>query len=481
MQAFSAARTRQEGLMARKPGDTSFLGHPAGLGWLAFSEFWERFSYYGMQALLVLYMTKYLLLPGHVDKVFAFPPFRAFVEGMYGPLSPQALASAIFGLYAGLVYLTPIAGGLLADRLIGRTNAVAIGALLMAIGHFLMAFEVSFLLALLCLLVGVGCFKGNIASQVGELYGPNDHRRADAFQVFLMSVQIAVIISPLVCGTLGEKVGWHWGFGAAGVGMLIGLVTYLSGRYALPPEPKRGERSAETRAKLQQTDIVRFAVLIALLPVLAVSIVGNQEIFNAYLVWAGDNYQLVFFGETMPLTWFLSFDAAFSAATIIASVAFWRWWAKKWTEPDEISKITIGVIISSLAPLTLAGASAVVMATHQKVGLVWAVGFHLINDLGFANVLPVGIALYSRAAPKGWAGIVIGVYYTHLFMGNMFVGWLGGKLQQMPATTFWLMHVGLMLGSAAILLVVRLSAGRILAPSYEHVADEDVAEAEVVA
>lgn len=467
--------------MARKLSNTAFLGHPSGLGWLAFSEFWERFSYYGMQALLMLYMTKYLLLPGHVDKVFAFAPFRAFIEGMYGPLSPQALASAIFGLYAGLVYLTPIAGGLLADRIIGRTNAVATGALLMAIGHFLMAFEVSFLLALLCLLIGVGCFKGNIASQVGELYGPDDPRRADAFQVFLMSVQIAVIISPFVCGTLGEKVGWHWGFGAAGVGMLIGLATYLSGRYALPPEPKRDAAGATVaRPPLQRSDKVRIAVLVALLPVLAVSLVGNQEIFNAYIVWADSHYQLVFYGETMPLTWLLSFDAAFSAATIFASVAFWRWWSRKWTEPDEITKITIGVVISAFAPLMLAGASAIVASSHQKVGLGWAVGFHLINDLGFANVLPVGIALYSRAAPKGWAGIIIGIYYTHLFMGNMFVGWLGGFLEKIPATTFWLLHVGLMLGSAAILLVVRFSVGKILAPGYEHHAP-DVAEAEVAA
>ena len=186
------------------PADRAFIGHPKGLGYLILCEAWERFSYYGMQALLVLYMVQRLLLPGHVENVAGFGALRSFIEGMYGPLAVQPLASAIFGLYAGGVYLTPIAGGWLADRVLGRTTTITIGALLMTAGHFLMAFDVSFLLALLCLLLGVGCFKGNIASQVGELYGPDDLRRADAFQLFLLGVQIAVIASPLVCGTMGK-------------------------------------------------------------------------------------------------------------------------------------------------------------------------------------------------------------------------------------------------------------------------------------
>jgi POT family proton-dependent oligopeptide transporter len=149
--------------------DRAFLGHPKALGYLAFAEAWERFSFYGMQALLVLYMTKQLLLPGHVENVVGFPAFRAAIEGVYGPLSPQALGSAIFGLYAGLVYLTPILGGILADRVLGRTTTIVIGGVTMAVGHFLMAFDAPFLLALLCLVLGCGCFKGNIASQIGAL------------------------------------------------------------------------------------------------------------------------------------------------------------------------------------------------------------------------------------------------------------------------------------------------------------------------
>ncbi len=444
---------------------TTFLGHPPGLGWLAASEVWERFSYYGMQALLVLYMTQYLFTPAHIGKVWGFGPFRALIESAYGPLSPQALASAIFGLYAGLVYLTPLAGGWLADRVLGRTQTVTLGASLMALGHFLMAIEASLLPALLCLLLGVGCFKGNIAAQVGDLYGPDDSRRADGFMIYFLGIQLAVIVSPLVCGTLGQTVGWHWGFGAAGVGMVIGLITYLIGRPKLPPEPTRAQAAA-ARPKLTGKDWRVVAILVALLPVLALSLVSNQEIFNAYLIWAEKNFQLVFFGETMPITWMLSVDAFVSMALMVAAIAFWRWWSKRWTEPNEITKIVIGTSIAALAPLVLAAASWTVAQTGQPVSIVWAFAFHFLNDLGFSMVLPVGLALYSRAAPKGLGGIIIAVYYLHLFMGNMLVGYLGGLLEKMDAVSFWAMHAALMAVAAVALFVVRLAFGRMLAPEY---------------
>ena len=457
-----------DGHVPADPADRAFLGHPKGLGFLAVAEGFERFSYYGMQALLVLYMTKQLLLPGHVENVAGFWPFRAALEGVYGPLSPQALASNIFGLYAGLVYLTPLAGGFIADRWLGRTTSITIGALTMAAGHFLMAFDVSFLLALLCLLLGVGFFKGNIATQVGELYGPDDLRRADAFQIFLLAVNIAVIISPLVCGTLGQKVAWHWGFGAAGVGMVIGLLIYLSGRRWLPKE--KGRRRSDAAAAPERPPFVpgdwaKIIVLVLLLPLLVLSALGNQQIFNAYLVWGDANYNLAFYGHTMPVTWLISLDAFISTAMIAAAIIFWRWWGTKYREPNEITKLTIGALISALAPLALAAASYQAAATGQKVGLGWGLAFHFINDIGFANVFPVGIALFSRAAPRAVAGTMVGVYYLHLFACNMLVGWIGGFLEKMPAGNFWLIHAGLVGAGGVGLLIVRSFAGRILAPA----------------
>jgi POT family proton-dependent oligopeptide transporter len=328
-----------------------------------------------------------------------------------------------------------------------------------------MAFEASFLGALLCLLCGVGLFKGNIASQVGDLYKVDDPRRANAFQIFLLAVQIAVIASPLVCGTLGEIYGWDWGFGAAGVGMLIGLGVYLTGRPWLPPEPAR-VHGVEQNPPLQRRDWIKIALLVALLPVMAVSIVGNQEIGNAYPLWAESQIQLVFFGHTMPTTWLQSIDAIASTVTMLAVIAFWRWWETRWTEPDELMKMIIGIAISALGPLALAAASVIFAQTHHKAGIGWILAFEIFNDIGFANILPVGLALYSRAAPKGMTGLIIGVYYLHLFAGNLFVGWVGGLLDSMTAANFWLLHVAIMGASGVVLLLAWFAFGRILAPAY---------------
>ena len=197
--------------------DRAFIGHPKGLGYLAFVEGCERFSYYSMQTLLVLYMVNYLL-PERFDAVAGLGWLQ---DARYGGAEGQVLASAIFGEYTSLVYLTPILGGLLADRWLGRRVALIAGGVVMSLGHFLMAFEGAFLLALLTLIVGVGLFKGNIASQVGELYKEGDLRRAMAFQIFYIAINVSVIVAPLISGTLGEDVGWHYGFGCAGVVMVI--------------------------------------------------------------------------------------------------------------------------------------------------------------------------------------------------------------------------------------------------------------------
>ena len=452
---------------SRARHDRSFFGHPAGLGWLSFCELWERFSFYGMQALLVLYLTNYLFLPANIGRVAGIEALRGAIERVTGPTSPQQLASAVFGLYAGLVYLTPLFGGLLGDRLLGRTKTVVIGASLMALGHFLMAFEGSLLVALACLLVGVGCFKGNIAAQVGDLYAPGDTRRASAFQIFVLAVQIAVILAPIVCGTLGEKVAWHWGFGAAGVGMLIGLAVYLTGRRWLPPEPAldaAARKAAAPRAPMTRAEKARLALLVALLPVLMLSIVGNQQFGNAYPLWAQKNMDFVLLGWQVPVTWLQAVDALVSTATMLGSIAFWRWWSARRREPDELTKMGLGTLLAAGGPALLVIAATLIATTHEKVSLVWTLGYTIVNDLGFANVLPVGLALYSRAAPKRLEGLVIGVYYLHLFIGNTFVGWLAGFLETMPGREFWALHAALVACAGVLLLGCRLAFGKLLAP-----------------
>jgi len=448
--------------------DRAFLGHPRGLGYLSFAEAWERFSYYGMVTLLALYGAKHLFQPAHIGNIWGFAPFRTFLEGMYGPLSPLTMGGAIAGLYGGIVYLTPIAGGVIADRWIGRTRAVTTGAVLMAMGHFFMAFDQTFLIALACLLIGTGFFKGNIAAQVGDLYAPGDLRRADAFQIFMLGIQIAVIVSPIVCGFLGQKIAWHFGFGAAGVGMLIGLIVYLSGRKWLPPEPRPVEGGiVEPRPGLAPGEGTRILVLALLVPVLAFTAVGNQEIFAAYELWGDANYQLSFFGWTMPVTFLISLDAIVSTITMAGSVAFWRWWATRWTEPNEITKLTIGTFIAALGPLALAIASVQEAATGQKVSLAWGLAFHILNDIGFANIFPVGLALYSRASPKAIGSTMMAVYYINLFLAGLIVSKLATYLNVLSGFQFWGLHFVLVAGAGVVLLIFRSLAGRLLAPTVD--------------
>ncbi|MBL8646141.1 MAG: peptide MFS transporter [Sphingosinicella sp.] len=439
--------------------DRRFLGHPIGLGYLAFTEAWERFSFYGMQALLVLYMTKELLLPGHVENVALFKPFSALFGGIEG----QALASAIFGTYAASVYLTPILGGFLADRVLGKRRTVLLGAVTMAVGHFLMAFEAAFLFALLCLVLGSGMFKGNIASQVGALYGPTDLRRADAFQIFYLGINAGVIASPLIVGTLGETVGWHWGFGAAGVGMLIGLAIYLAGQKHLPREHFEPQGKAATAApKLEAGDWPAVIALVLLIPVLAVAIVPNNQIFNAYLVWGDQQFDLNFMGEKLPTTWLVTLDAIVSVSFLALVALFYRWYGKRWKEPDEITKIIIGSAFSVGGMLCLYMA-AETQGAGQKIGLAWPVAFHVINSIGFAHMLPVSLALFAKLAPKAINATVIGLYYLAFFSGNALVGWIGGFYETMRTTEFWLLHAGLAAGAGVVFVLFKLFMGRRLA------------------
>ena len=440
--------------------DRAFLGHPRGLGYLAFTEAWERFSFYGMQTLLVLYMVNELLLPGHVENIALFEQFRT----LYGGLDGQPLASAIFGTYAASVYLTPILGGFLADRVLGKRRTVLLGAIMMALGHFLMAFEVSFLFALLCLILGSGMFKGNIASQVGSLYKPDDLRRADAFQIFYLGINAGVIASPLIVGTLGETVGWHWGFGAAGVGMLIGLAIYLAGQKYLPKEhfdvPAQAKRAAAPR--LSRGDWTSLIALILLIPVLAVAIVPNNQIFNAYLVWGDQQFDLVWGGTKLPTTWLVTLDAIVSVSFLAGVALFYRWYGKHWREPDEIAKIIIGSAFSVGGMLCLFAAAAT-QGEGEKIGLFWPVLFHIVNSIGFAHMLPVSLALFAKIAPRALNATVIvlillvAIYHMHLGFQVIIEDYLHGPAGKLSLTINAIACIAL--AAASLVLVILIASG----------------------
>jgi POT family proton-dependent oligopeptide transporter len=305
-----------------------------------------------------------------------------------------------------------------------------------------MAFEPAFLLALFSLLLGVGAFKGNIASQVGALYGPTDLRRAMAFQIFYIAINVSVIAAPLVSGTLGQKVGWHWGFGCAGVVMVVGLIIYLSGRPFLPPDdrPTRAERQA--REKLGRDDWLCALYLVILIPVLAIALLTNQEIFNAYLVWGDQQFDLRFMEYNMPSSWLITLDAALSFSMLVAVAAFWKWWDTRRTEPDEIGKMIIGSIFTIAGGLCLFMA-AITQSEGGKIGLFWPFLFHLFNSIGFAHILPISLALFSKIAPRQINATVIGLYYLAFFLANYTVGQIGQLYSDPDVSTpiFWLIHV----------------------------------------
>ncbi|HEV7658903.1 MAG TPA: peptide MFS transporter [Allosphingosinicella sp.] len=490
--------------------DTAFLGHPKGLGYLGFTEACERFSYYSMQTLLVLYMVDYLLKPGQIETVFGLDWLRGW---HYPGLEGQPLSSAIFGDYTSLVYLMPILGGIIADRLTGRRIALIAGALMMALGHFLMAFEGAFLFALLCLIIGVGLFKGNIATQVGELYREDDLRRAMAFQIFYIFINVSVIAAPLISGTLGQKVGWHYGFGCAGVVMVLGLVIYLRSQKWLPADLSVAARPQGqliwrvaagsvgiaalalawlglsgflfsswpvgilsvvvlvsalylfmTRT-LSSGDKSRVLALFVLIPMLAISLLTNQEIFNAYLVWGDQQFNLTFMGTTLPSSWLITLDAILSFSMLVAVAGFWKWWSLKRTEPSEIDKIIIGSLFTIAGGLCLFMAAATQPA-GGKIGLFWPVMFHLLNSIGFAHVLPITLALFSKIAPKAITATVIGLYYLAFFAANKIVGQIGGLYSSLPTTTFWLIHVAsAVIGLVAFLLFRTFMGKRLAQPA----------------
>ncbi|HEY6049092.1 MAG TPA: peptide MFS transporter [Sphingomicrobium sp.] len=435
--------------------DRTFLGHPKGLGYLGFTEACERFSYYSMQTLLVLYMVNYLLAPERMNGVVGLNWLQTHV---YHGIAGQPLASAIFGTYTSLVYATPILGGIIADKWLGRHRTLILGGVLMAIGHFLMAIESAFIFALLFLLLGVGAFKGNIATQVGALYGPKDLRRAMAFQIFYIFINVSVIAAPLISGTLGQKVGWHYGFGCAGVVMVLGLIIYLSGRRYLPAEELASPAEEPAlREPLTRSDWLCVLYLIILIPVLAVSLLTNQEIFNAYLTWGDQHFDLTLLNNTS--SWLITVDATVSFTMLVAVAAFWKWWSLKHREPDEITKMIIGSVFTVGGGLCLFMA-ALTQPAGGKISLFWPMMFEVMNSIGFAHVLPISLALFSKIAPRQITATVIGLYYLSFFIANAVVGYVGGLYSSLPTTTFWLIHVASAAFGLVAFAVFKLALGK---------------------
>ena len=440
------------------PRVRTFFGEPKALGFLAFTEAWERFSYYGMTALLILYMSEALFTPGHVEHIAGFTAFRGGLEAVFGKMSTLALASQIFGLYTGLVYFTPVFGGLIADRLIGRRNAVMAGAILMSAGHIAMAFDASFLLALALLIVGCGLLKGNISAQVGGLYPQDDAAgRTRGFSIFSMGINVGAVAGPLACGLLAQFYGWHAGFGLAGVLMLIALATYLAGYRYLPESSTR--RAGPDAPPLTGADARVIAALVAVMAISIFQSIAYYQNANIGLVWINSSVDLDFFGFHIPVAWFNSINSFASIVSVPFLVALWRRQAARHREPTEMGKIAIGAWIAAAANLLLVAACLL----DTRAPVLVPVAYDVLLGIAFIYYWPTLLALVSRAAPPRIKSTMMGVVFMSLFISNTTIGWLGGFYEHMTPASFWALHAGIGAAGGILAMALKRPLERVLA------------------
>jgi POT family proton-dependent oligopeptide transporter len=436
----------------RKTSD--LFGHPRALTYLFATEMWERFSYYGMRALLVLYMVKYLLDPQHMNGVWGLSGFRYTLELVFGPLDLQQLASQIYGFYTGLVYLTPIMGGLLADRVLGQRRTVIIGASLMAIGHFMMASENLFLFALGFLILGNGAFKPNISTQVGHLYAPGDRRRDRAFSIFYVGINLGAFLAPLVCGTLGEELGWHYGFTAAGVGMTIGLIIYLLAGPALSPDALT--RRPSLHAPLDGAAWRSIgALLLLFLPVSLFWGIYEQQ-GNTIVLWASDFTNRHVLGFDIPVTWFQALNPFMIFAFTPFIVALWR--RQGAHEPSTVSKMAIGCFLAALANLLLVAAAS--LSGGGQASWLWLFAYFVFLTIGELYLSPTSLSLVTKVAPLHLLSMMMGVWLATSFAGGFLAGYLGTFWSSLSKPDFFLMLaiIAAIAGLAIALLIRPLRA-----------------------
>jgi proton-dependent oligopeptide transporter, POT family len=439
-------------IIAPAPEKTLF-GHPRGLTFLFGTEMWERFSYYGMRALLVLYLTKYLLLPGHVEQVLFYPQVKSFFEMMAGPLDAQQLSSLIYGTYTGLIYLTPLLGGWLADNVIGQRATAMIGIIMMAFGHFMMASEALLFPALLVLIFGGGLFKTNTTAQVGMLYDEGDSRRDRAYSIFYVGVNLGAFIAPLIAGTLGEEVGWNYGFGSAGVGMLIALGVYLWGWKELPKEGLR-ERKMVERKPLSRAEWKSVGALILLVIPMTLWWACYEQQGNIIALFADANTdrRLVpgLINWQIPVTWFQAFNPFMIFAFTPFLISLWTRQAADLREPNSMYKIAYGCVLLALSFVLIAYASW--YGGAGRINWLWLFFFFVLITIGEVYLSPISQSLYSKVAPVRLASLMMAINYFPNFLGGGFLqGWLGTLWERMSHPVFFLLMAAIGLLSGAII------------------------------
>jgi len=405
----------------------TWFGQPKGLTILFLTEMWEKFSFFGMRALQVYYMTKELQFT-------------------------QATTSLIFGAYAAGVYLTPIFGGLIADRWLGRRRAVVIGGLLMACGHFMMAFEPLFFAAMVVIALGNGLFLPNLPSQVPLLYPKGDPRADSAFNVYYVGVNLGGFLAPLVCGTLGELYGWHYGFGAAGVGMCLGLLVYIGGGKYLPPEPAREPRVADAARAAGERGTLALLLAVAFAVVLFRT--AYEQTGNTVAIWMDLNVDRRAFDFLIPATWFQSLNPMF--VFLISPLLVRAWSARKGGGGPALSlrRMAMGALGVGACYCALAGVVVGAPDPHA-VGWAWVVAFFALFTLAELYILPVGLGLFASLAPQRFGATTIAAWFLCSFAGNLLAGVVGGAWERVSPQAFFLAMGGICFVSGTLLLLIR--------------------------
>lgn len=438
-------------------------GHPRGLYYLAFTEMWERFSFYGMSALLTLYMVKELLLPENAAQVLGLASLRALFE-FRAPMSDVAFASIIYGWYAGLVYFTPIVGGWIADRILGAKRTVMIGVLLMSAGHVAMSFYQTFLVALGLLILGSGFLKGNISAQVGALYPREaESLRSRGFTIFSTGINIGAASGPLVTGAVAALYGWHAGFAVAAALMMLALVAYVAGQRHLP-EGKPVTREQVKAAPLTASERRQVWFLLFVIALTIPAEIAYPMVWSIGILWVDQQVSLGTSLGTIPPSWFASADSIGAILVAPVLIVFWAWQARRGSEPSSVTKIGIGSALVAAAALLFSFGN---LGTTEpdSVAIGWALGGYLLMGLAWMYYWPTTLALVSRFAPPAIASTLMGVAFLSPFIGHTIMGWVGASYDKMTPSMFWALDAAIAVGGAAVILLFRKRLMRGLDPA----------------
>jgi POT family proton-dependent oligopeptide transporter len=441
--------------------DAGFFGHPRGLAIIVAAETCYSFAYWGLVSILTLYLTRQLFTPGHVEHILGFGLYRAAMEAAFGKMSYLGLASQTYGLVTGLMYVTPILGGILADRFLGQKPTVTAGMAILTAGYALAVTEAGFLIAMLLLVIGAGCVKSVLLGQLGRLYGPDDPRRTRAFGWFLIAVNIGGFAAPMAVGTLGEKADWRLGLIVAAAGMAVGLIAYLAGLPWLPRDARLEKGRAASRVALSRRDLLVTGALLSLLIPEILNVSTYNQAFNIFPVWAKDHVNLNLFGFSMPVTWFSTLDGILTIAATAAAIRLWGWLAARGREPGDAARIAVGCGLTTAAFLCLT--LGVMAAGAGKTAIVWPLLFFVFADNAIPWVDTVIMALISKAAPPALTTTLLGVYYLSFAVGNFAVGWLGRLYETLSPAAFWGVHAAIIAVAVVFMALASRPLTRMLA------------------